>query len=423
MANKDDKKGAKRKEVAKVKGGETVETKTDKTEQEPDEAILRQVGERLSYFFSDANMRNDRYMRIELNEGKNSIPITKLLKFNSINCITTDPKVLALATEKICGSKLELKDGMSIGRKDPFDYEKSKGKNIDLSIFISNLPINGYKYVVPFKDIYPLFTVYGNVTLVKYRYNNRKGPDDGHNNLGTGFVEFETEEELGKAVKDLVSDEDGVEPKRKITLKDNVLNVQTMRKWFNSTYDQQKEKDDPADKKENGDETSKRKREEKEREIPTFKIDWKKGCVLSLKGLPDSCDREGILEALNDYKEAFGGKPYVDYSRGQTNGAIRFDKPNDEKMLELATKFTDGTVKIYGKAIEEAVKLDGEKEEKYWADFIEFKNKQMKQQSLNRSNKRGRFNGGGFRGGGRGRGSGQNYRRGGGRGGGGRGRR
>lgn len=68
-------------------------------------------------------------------------------------------------------------------------------------------------------------------------------------------------------------------------------------------------------------------------------IKWEKKCVVSLKGLGDDIDRESIRDAIKDYDDNSGDREkavYVDYSRGQTYGALRFPapSPNIEELVE-----------------------------------------------------------------------------------------
>jgi hypothetical protein len=85
---------------------------------------------------------------------------------------------------------------------------------------------------------------------------------------------------------------------------------------------------------------------------------------------------------------------YADYSRGQTDGAIRFKEPSDS-ISALVTKLASGHVEIAGIKVESASILDGEEEQKYWANFIEFKNKQARHKAEEKASKkksrRGRY--------------------------------
>ena len=107
-----------------------------------------------------------------------------------------------------------------------------------------------------------------------------------------------------------------------------------------------------------------------------YKLDWRSGCVISVKGLPDECDREAILSAVKAY---IGEKVSVraDYSRGMKDGAIRFDQPND-RIRSLANELNEGNVTINDKKVDSASILEGDEEETYYNEYIALRNKTKK---------------------------------------------
>jgi hypothetical protein len=140
---------------------------------------------------------------------------------------------------------------------------------------------------------------------------------------------------------------------------------------------------------------AKRAREEQDNKVKEeieaieFKLEWKTGCVISLEGLPDGCDREMLLDTV---KKNFGKdvEARADFSRGDKDGKIRFSEPN-EKIAEFASQLNDGTVTVGGKKVDKAAVLSGDEEEDYYKKFIAFKTKQMRekaQEKLGRKKKR-----------------------------------
>merc|ERR1712071_14921 len=130
-------------------------------------------------------------------------------------------------------------------------------------------------------------------------------------------------------------------------------------------------------------------------EYKPFTLDWEKGCAIHMKGLGDDCDREAIVATA----EGFIGKShddnrlvFADFSRGQTEGVVRFHKLND-KIGEFVKKLNDGEITIADSKVESAVLLEGEEEEEYYKKFIAFKNKQRATQAEERSRKRARHGG------------------------------
>ena len=88
-----------------------------------------------------------------------------------------------------------------------------------------------------------------------------------------------------------------------------------------------------------------------EKPLEVVPIEWEKNTVLSFTAFPDGCDREMIQEA---FAAVDGVEPkddlYIDYSRGESDGAVRFKKPRAD-IEELAKKFADGELKVGGQKV------------------------------------------------------------------------
>lgn len=349
--------------------------------------VIPNIAERLTFFFSDANLRADRFMQKQLGRDDDfggSITVETLLKFKSIQQYTTEAKTLLEAANTL-GDFLVVNDD-KISRKEPMK-KTQMDDNIPVSLHIGNIPVEENKYLVTAADLRPMFEVYGKVMIVKLKWKPQPVDADDEKNhysnqqkrkmvpAGNCLVEFATVEELEKAVAELV----GEPPKRVLELKGQTLTVQKLRDWIDARKSEKPKKngkdDDKDDKKDN-------KRKSEEIEVKVFTLDWKPGCVIELKGLDaESCDREVLRETLKEFPDV-----YADYSRGQTEGAIRFPEPSD-KVQELADKLQKGDVEIGGKKVESARVLEGEEEKAYWQKFIDFKNNQIRQKAEEKANK------------------------------------
>ena len=371
-------------------------------------AVLDAVAERLDFFLSDANLRQDKFLRkiMMSDDGQYPHQVTPdiLLRFNTIKNHTSDPEVVLAAAKTI--DRLELSsDGKAIGLKDKFTSEKMDG-NVPLSLVVNKLPVreDGKSYDITSDEVRELFTSYGKVTLVKMRYNYPRGDGKGGERpkrvpSGAAFVEFETKEEQEKASADTLTTRAGetIEPKRKIELKGNTLEVMTLEEHLADLRAERKKE------KESGEGHGKKRDEpgspssKGEASSNAFTFDWKPGCVIRLEGLSaDSCDREGLLDALAsglgisvaDVRER---KIYVDYSRGQEKGALRFPEPSDD-IKTLCDKINAGDIKVKDKKVGTARMLEGDEESTYWKDFIDFKTKQMQMRGSGRDGNRNRHN-------------------------------
>ena len=350
---------------------------------------IENVVERLRFFFSDANLRRDKFMRNELAENDGKVTIESLLRFNSIKQHTEDAAVVAKAAKDASlADRIKLsEDEKSIARVVPFDME-TMGSGVKFSIRVSNIPteeVDGVaKYKVTRDEVKEMFDKYGPVALINMQHFRKSGKIAA---IGAAIIEYETVEAKEKAVADLVAPADGGEdakPANVIKIGDNELAVQTLEKWI--------------EKKKSNKSPSKRGKDDAEIEVEykKYELEWEKGRVISVKGVPEGCDREKIIAAIGAFFDVEADQvndklmAYVDYSRGQSDAAIRFKEAND-KIQDFAAKLADGTVKIDDAAVTSAAILEGEEEEKYYKDFIDFKNMHRKKQAMEKmSNKRRR---------------------------------
>jgi len=411
--------------------------------------VVNSVTERLKFFFSDANIRQDYFIRkflmvrhdndekdekgVDQNKKEDekededsstngagsggSIPVEVLLRFNTIKQHTTDPGVIVKVVKTQMSDTLQMQNhDKDVARVRPFTDKLLNG-NIPLSLYVKNIPAKEIEletsrkkvkhYAVSIDEIRGLFESYGKVALVKLRYKvSAHSRDEDHTDdikvedpdhppskkaprrkypIGACLIEFETNESLERAAADVLTTKHGetVEPKRKLELRGESLIVQLLKDYVDKIQSRKRDREDKVDN------TNGRNRGSNDG-ADDFTIDWKPGCVLSLKGLPESCDREAIVDAAMEACEMDkSGQEkrciYADFSRGQKDGAVRLENP--DLACKLVEKLNSGAVKISGSKIEEAELLEGEEEKAYWANFIEFKKRQIRHRSEERSMK------------------------------------
>lgn len=361
---------------------------------EEDLKALEGVKDRLKFFFSDANLRQDFFIRKHLINDKGNMPnkvtIESLLRFNTIKQHTSNPAVIIKAAKELSEMLTLNDDETAIGRVVPFTREMMDG-HIPKSLHLKNLPLkkrdgdeNDMQYAVTVEEIRAIFEKYGDVAMIKLKWsahgeNDGERDDDRRTNkkkkfpTGCALVEFSTEADLEKAAEATLTTMKGEsqEPKEKIVFGE--AEIQVMRLSEIKTRNdnrKRKEKDDEA---------------EDAVEAKTFTFDWKPGCVITITGVPVDCDREALLDMLAagmgiTVEQVKDKKIYVDYSRGEKNGALRFPVHGDH-IADICKKLNDGTLEIKGSKVEGARIIDGDEEKKYWDDFIAFKNKQIHQRS------------------------------------------
>lgn len=380
--------------------GDLLESKDVPGNEGKDTEIVENLARLLSFFFSDTNLRSDTFMKREMKFNDGMIAIQKLLRFNSIKKITADQEKIVQAVEssELLKPILMLsKDKTSIGRINKFDINNIKD-NIPLTLFVKGLPTSNAEttedgkemppksYAVQVDEVKQLFLEYGEIALVRLRYKKKLKKSDPTIAKGEAFVEYESEEMAQKAVADLCKVGDA-EPKKRLTIKGSELFVQPMKEWLELKEKEEGEEKSDKRKRDSADDEGKEVAEDE------FDIVWNPGCVVSVKGFPDNCDREAIREAIKDYVPSDPKELYLDFSRGQKSGALRFETPTD-KIKELAENLSSGEIKIIGCKVESAHLLEGEEEKTYWDNFKEFKRKQRKQQTASSSRgkaKRGRY--------------------------------
>ena len=400
---------------------------------EDDLKAIEEVKKRLKFFFSDANVRQDYFIRRLLTNEDGLVPIEALLRFNTIKSLTTNPALIVQATKGLADIlKLNEKEE-AIGRVKPFT-EDMMDDNIPLTLHVGNLPMiydddddkkkkgKPKNYNVKMDEVRALFEKYGEIALTKLRWSSFDKRDRERKPripMGYALVEFNDVASLEKAASETLThklkDEEtceveAVEAKEKLTLGENTLEIMVLKDYiakkkkikevYGGGGDQTPgEKEfNKGNKKRKADRPAEEETEEKP--VKVFTFDWKPGCVIKLKGLPkEECDREALLDMIGSALDATIGEIkqrniYADYSRGQEEGAIRFPEPHDD-ITKLQKGLKAGEFKIKDNTVEDAYILEGDDEKKYWEDFIEFKNKQMQTHAEQKRSKKQRGGGGG----------------------------
>lgn len=381
----------------------TEESKKDEAEKPAalsEEETIANLVERLRFFFSDANVRQDNFMRNLLMSPDKKVGIDNLLKFNTIKQYTTDPAMIKKAAATLPDVLTVVEGENAIIRVKDFTKDLMH-KNIAVTLVVGNLPMEEQqqhddnhkqrlRYAVTVEDLKKLFEGYGPIALIKLRYGYSKHSSDDINTgnspggrrpkgprkpIGSALVEFETVEAFEKAAEETLTmkKEETVEPKRKLQVASSELTVVTLADYIEKSRKRKRDNKDP-----NGDDD----KADAEDDGPKYTVDWKPGCVIKMEGLSDTCDREQILDAVakgmdksvDDIKEM---KLYVDFSRGQKDGCIRFPEP--DQVTAVFNKLQSGELEVAGAKVDTVTVLEGDVEKKYWDDFMAFKSKQLRQ--------------------------------------------
>jgi len=172
-----------------------------------DKEVVSNVAERLRFFFSDANLRIDKFLRNEIFANP-YVSIETLLKFNTIKQHSENPEILVKAVKEDERLKnfLKLNDTeSSIARVEPFTRDKMRD-NIKLSLRVSDIPTksvdNNKIYSVTINEVKDIFKEFGSVAMVRMLHFHNKR-ERKRVAIGRAFVEFESLEEMKTATAEL----------------------------------------------------------------------------------------------------------------------------------------------------------------------------------------------------------------------------
>ena len=346
-----------------------------------DSTMISDLTERLHFFFSNANLRQDKWMRNEMKQN-GCITLEQLLKFQTIKNISTDKTLLVKAAAELKDEITYDEEKEELRRVVPFDWE-TMGDGSHLSLCCKNVPLTeeeaqadgeGTKqsYAVTRDELKALFEPYGKVGIVKLRFGRRDGQSYPLP-LGMAIIEFENEEGMEKASAELLPKEG--DDAKELEIKGNKLTFEKVKpmKCFQNKNSKRSRGDDNNGKQEGGGD------DDEEVKFEPVQVEMQKGCVISLTGLSDeTCDRESIREAVSDIlkvtKDIKTSGLYVDYTRGATSGNLRLTESKPEEMKELVDKLNDGSILIANAKVGSAKILEGEEEVAYWKGFEEFLN-------------------------------------------------
>ena len=347
------------------------------------EELLGKIQTQIEFYFGDANLRRDRYLRtrIEGNE-QGFVKITDLLTFNRLKALTKDPQAVANAVKK--SSVLVISDnGEEIRRKVPLPRAEQP---VEVSAFVSGLPFNATidEVIEAFKTIPNVEPLFVSLRKESNAFN------------GEAFVEFANASQV-----QICAEKAPTELKFRKTETLSQLKVIPLVEWMK----QHKTNMPPAkkDQQEGGGASAAAATTTSMKEKPT---EVEKGSLILVDGVDPECTREIIRECI-DSKITF-----IDYERGQTSAIIRFattadatkaqdilnSKPEDFKFKFTGFRVMDDTeTEAYAKKVDERKK----------ARFQRAESNSGKQPSRGGNHQRGNNRGGG-RGGDRGSRGGDN---------------
>lgn len=279
------------------------EAKTDLTKLEQD--IIRQI----EYYFSENNLRRDKFMIEKTGSNEGWVEIAVLLTFNRLKQITEDAQAIAAAIVKSSSGTVELSEDKLKLRRHPDnplpEFNETRRKElVTRTAYAKGFPLDSQ-----LADIIEYFhSNFENVEQVQMRkYFEHKTKD--HKFKGSVFVTFTTKEQAEAFV---------VKPDVKYLEKD--LLRYTQAKYIEV-------------KKIEREEFEKKKKEAKQAKETAAETPLPKGAVVHFVGAEGiEISREDIKSRISELEPSVD-VAFIHFQKGDKEGDLRFNKENDGKTL------------------------------------------------------------------------------------------
>lgn len=354
------------------------QTKAEEGEeqQQQQEELEAKIVKQIEYYFGDYNLPRDKFLQQEIKNDDGWVTLDTMTKFKRLASISSDKAVISDALRKASTSFMEVhEEGQKIRR----------APSHPLPIFDDNLKEETMKRTIYCKG----FAKDGSVTLDNLlEFFKQYGPYD--TVLMRHFFDKEAKKQGFKGSV-LVVFEDREKAQEFLELPEVKYNgTQLLRKWHQDYVEEKrKEIEERKARKE-----AKRKREEENASNENDEMEEAppKGTFLHFSGLQPGSEvsREDLKEALGEAQEQCA---WVDYSRGQAQGYLRFKEPDSNKTI---MEKHDGKLKV--KDMEVTLRLvEGEEEEEQLSKMKAARSKARANSSGTRKRRGGRGGGNFFK--------------------------
>lgn len=303
--------------------------------------LSEKIKKQIEYYFGDINLSKDKFLQEETQKDSGWVSLETLIKFNRLKQLSTDFKVIIDALKNSGSDLLEIDE-------QNFKIRRAKPLPENLSEFETNLKQNtiyvkGFAPEMSLDDLYSFFEQFGKVLQIFMK----RFPAT-RQFKGSVFVTFETNEQMKKFME-----------LEEVKHENQMLTKELQEDYLKRKAPQlEKIKENKAKKEQQKQDKFKQKQEAEQAYLKEQQV---LGAILHVKNLPSDASRESLKELFDNY----GRVKYSDYSKGQTEGFIRFTEEN--KAKEVFETVRD--LKIKDNVLELRV-LDGEEEQDYWKEII-----------------------------------------------------
>eukprot|EP00007_Cunea_sp_BSH-02190019_P006498 CAMPEP_0174240878 /NCGR_PEP_ID=MMETSP0417-20130205/20985_1 /TAXON_ID=242541 /ORGANISM="Mayorella sp, Strain BSH-02190019" /LENGTH=462 /DNA_ID=CAMNT_0015320043 /DNA_START=31 /DNA_END=1419 /DNA_ORIENTATION=+ len=288
---------------------------------------LKEISELLQFYFGDANLTRDGFLRNRITSSSDGwVDLDLLLTFNKLRSLTTLAEEVASAVLAFPSELIELsEDHTKIHRRVSLP---SSDDSTDRSVYVCSVPSDMTQF-----QLREWFSTCGKVLFVSLPLDKATGRV-----RGFAFVEFETVEAAQKAVETMHRQKEfkkiGVIPKAK---------------WLEQRKERNARSHPPqrAHKKHH---TSAE---------PRGELVFQPGVIVQLTNIAPNVPRTVVREFANH----FGTVKYVDYTRNLPEGYFRFERADE--AARCVQTINEGKL-VLGTTSPHAELLTGDEEKAYW---------------------------------------------------------
>ncbi|KAF7638700.1 hypothetical protein Mgra_00001782 [Meloidogyne graminicola] len=315
------------------------------------EQIMKQV----EYYFGDINLPRDKFIQEEMKKDNGWIPLSTMLKFNRLAALTKDIDNIAASLKN--SHLIDISDDNLKIRRNPEVPMPENTLEYWQEIKRRTVYLKGFPLETTLDEISEFVNKFGIVENVLMR-KTKVGKETPRMFKGSVFATFKDKDDA-KRLADITD----------LKFKDEFVLINKMQDtyWADKHAERVKQKD--------------LKKQMKKTQIEQQnKAHFKKGVVLKISGLKtDELNHVTLISKLKTFFEPFGKPAFVNIDGNEAT--IRFFSVEEDaadgawqKAVNSAKENGDseGKVMFEGNEIKGAV-LDGEEEEKYWADFSKAK--------------------------------------------------
>ncbi|XP_050083450.1 la protein homolog [Anopheles aquasalis] len=282
-------------------------------------AIIRQ----LEYYFGDANLLRDKFLKEKIKEDDGWVTLDVLLSFKRLKALSEDKKVIVDAIEKSSEGLIEVSEDREKLRRHPERPLPELDEETRKEIYTRTVYVKGFapQDGTTMNELVEFFQPYEKVVnIVMRKYLDK--PTKKYLFKGSVFVTFANTEQCEKFL--------AIE---KLSYKGKELIRKMQNDYFVAKQAENKERQEKI-------EQRKRKKEEAQTlataHLPT-------GASVFLEGLGAETSRETIKEAIKKVDDTLEFA-FVDFKIGDKSGYVRFNQEGAGKRF--TEKLTDNKLKI-----------------------------------------------------------------------------